>query len=42
MSTRELTKVRFKAAREQQLGSKEQKDKRVAAAEEFEHHRRQH
>jgi len=42
MTTRELSKTRFNAARKQQLGSKEQKDKRVAAAEEFEHHRREH
>ena len=42
MSTRELTATRVKAAREQHLGSKEQKDKQVAAAEEFEHHQRDH
>jgi putative FmdB family regulatory protein len=42
MSTRELTKSRVNAARKQQLGSKEQKDKKIAAAEEVEHHRRDH
>jgi len=42
MSTRELTKARVKAARKQHQGSKENKDKQVAAAEEIEHHRRDH
>ena len=38
MSTRELTNARAKAARKQQLGSKEHKDKQVAITEEREHH----
>jgi putative FmdB family regulatory protein len=38
MSTRELTNARAKAARKQQLGSKEHKDKVVAITEEREHH----
>jgi putative FmdB family regulatory protein len=42
MSTTELTKAHVKAARKQHLGSKEQKDKQVAAAEEVEHHYRDH
>jgi putative FmdB family regulatory protein len=42
MSTSELTKAHVKAARKQHQGSKENKDKQVAAAEEFEHHRRDH
>jgi len=38
MSTRELTKARVNAARKQQLGSKEYKDKQIADTEEFDHH----
>ena len=38
MSTRELTNAHAKAARKQQLGSKEHKDKQVAITEEREHH----
>jgi putative FmdB family regulatory protein len=38
MSTPELTKARVKAARKQQLGSKEYKEKQIANAEEFDHH----
>jgi putative FmdB family regulatory protein len=38
MSTRELTKTRVKAARQQHAGSKEYKDKQVAIKEEFDHH----
>jgi putative FmdB family regulatory protein len=41
-STRELTKSRVTAARKQHLGSKENKDKQVAATEELEHHSRDH
>jgi len=39
MSTRELTTSRAKAARSQQLGSKDHKDKQIADAEERKHHR---
>jgi len=38
MSTPELTKARVKAARKQQLKSKDYKDKQVADAEEHDHH----
>jgi putative FmdB family regulatory protein len=38
MTTRELTKARVDAARKQQLGSKEYKEKQIASAEEFDHH----
>ena len=38
MSTRDLTKARVKAAQKQRVGSKEYKDKQVAAKEEFDHH----
>ena len=38
MSTSELTKARVQAARKQQLGSKEYKEKQIANAEEFDHH----
>ena len=38
MSSRELTKARVKAARKQQLDSKDHKDKQVADAEERDHH----
>ena len=37
MGTRELTKARMKAARKQQLGSKEQKEKRIARIEDHHH-----
>jgi putative FmdB family regulatory protein len=39
LSTSNLTKARAKAARKQQLESKDHKDKQVAQAEEIEHHR---
>jgi len=38
MSSRELTNARVKAARKQQLDSKDHKDKQVADAEEHDHH----
>jgi putative FmdB family regulatory protein len=38
LSTTDLTKARAKAARKQQLESKDYKDKRVAHAEEVKHH----
>jgi len=37
MSTREVTKARVKAARKQHLGSKEQKEKRIARTEDHHH-----
>jgi putative FmdB family regulatory protein len=39
LSTTDLTKTRVKAARKQQLESKDHKDKQVARAEEIDHHR---
>jgi putative FmdB family regulatory protein len=39
MSTSELTQSRVKAARKQHLDSKDQKDKKIADAEERKHHR---
>jgi putative FmdB family regulatory protein len=39
LSTSELTRARSKAARKQQLESKDYKDKQVAQAEEINHHR---
>jgi putative FmdB family regulatory protein len=39
LSTSNLTKARVKAARKQQLESKDHKDEQVAQAEEIKHHR---